>query len=148
VLPFRVAVGNATAFRSFFEPKDHLTNGSLVAEVTGIFSPMVQETTVAALAASELACFFQAHARVLVKVDVEGYEPDLMQASKDIALRYRPDFLIEVLAGTPEALEGLEYLRTYESFLFTAEGPVRRSRLEVDQRHPDWLLQSPAMLSR
>jgi hypothetical protein len=87
-------------------------------------------------------------ANVLVKVDVEGYEPDLTASLKDIVLRYWPDFLIEVLTGTPEALEGFEYLRTYERFLLTPEGPVRRPRLEADERHRDRLLQWPAWLSR
>lgn len=30
VLPFRAAVADATGFRTFYEPKDHLTNGSFV----------------------------------------------------------------------------------------------------------------------
>ena len=38
-----------------------------------------------------------------------------MAAFKDIALRYRPDFLIEVLTGTAEALERLDYLHAYET---------------------------------
>jgi hypothetical protein len=92
--------------------------------------------------------FFRTPARVPVKVDVEGYEPDLLATFGDIVVRYRPEFLIEVLTGTPEALEGLDHLRTYERFLLTPEGPVRRSRLEVDQRHRDWLLQWPASLTR
>jgi hypothetical protein len=32
--------------------------------------------------------------------------------------------------------------------VLTPEGPARRSRLEVDQRHRGWLLQWPASLSR
>src|SRR5262249_13282893 len=44
VVPFRAAVANGTAFRSFFEQKDHLTNGSLVSQLAGIFSPVVRET--------------------------------------------------------------------------------------------------------
>ena len=39
VLPFRAAIANTTAFRSFFEPKDHLTNGSLVAQFASISRP-------------------------------------------------------------------------------------------------------------
>ena len=68
-----------------------------------------------------------------------------MAAFKVIALRYRPDFLIEVLPQTLAALEALDYLRTYERFLLTPKGTVRRSRLEADQRYRDWLLQSPAV---
>ena len=73
VLPFRAAIANTTAFRSFFEPKDHLTNGSLVAQFASI---LVLETTVCAIGAGELDYFFRTSERVLVKVDVEGYEPD------------------------------------------------------------------------
>jgi FkbM family methyltransferase len=144
VMPFRAAIADATAFHSFFEPKGHLTNGSLVAQFAGIFAP-TQETTVIAIGAHELEHFFQTTTRVLVKIDVESYEPDLMAAFKGIALRYRPDFLIEVLPQTPAALEALDYLRTYERFLLTPQGTVRRSRLEADERYRDWLLQSPAM---
>jgi FkbM family methyltransferase len=147
VVPFQAAVAQATAFRAFFEPKDHLTNGSLVAQFATIFSPVVRETTVIAIGVDELEYFFQTSERVLVKVDVEGYEPDLMAAFKEIVLRYRPDFLIEVLSGTPEALEALDYLHSYERLLLTSEGPVSRSRLEVDQLHRDWLLQWPSPLS-
>ena len=39
VPPFRAAIANTTAFRSFFEPKDHLTNGSLVAQFASISRP-------------------------------------------------------------------------------------------------------------
>jgi FkbM family methyltransferase len=147
VVPFRAAVANATAFRSFFEPKDHLTNGSLNAEFAGIFGPTL-ETTVITIGAHELEHFFRTSTRVLVKIDVEGYEPELMAAFEDIALRYRPDFLVEVLPRTPEALEELEYLRGYERLLLTSEGPERRSRLEVNQRYRDWLLQSSAACNR
>jgi hypothetical protein len=107
--------------------------------------PSAEKTTVIAIGVGELDYFVQNGTRVLVKVDVEGYEPDLMAAFKDIVLRYRPDFLIEVLTGTPEALERLDYLHTYDRLLLTPEGPVRRSRLEVDQRHRDWVLQWPAL---
>ena len=101
-------------------------------------------------------CYRRARARLFLsdryprsnQIDVEGYEPDLMAAFKDIALRYRPDFLIEVLPRTPEALEALDYLSNYERFLLTSKGSVRRSKLEVDQRYRDWLLQWPAARDR
>jgi FkbM family methyltransferase len=143
IVPFRAAVANTTAFRSFFEPEGHLTNGSLVAQFASIFAP-TQETTVVAIGARELDYFFKNSSRVLVKIDVEGYEPELMAGFKDIVLRYTPDFLIEVLPGTPEALEGFNHLRAYERVLLTPNGPMHRSRLEVDEQNRDWLLQWPA----
>jgi FkbM family methyltransferase len=146
VVPFRAAVANATAFRSFFEPEGHLTKGSLVAQFASIFAP-TQEIIVVAIGAHELDYFFQNSSRVLVKIDVEGYEPDLMAGFKDIVQRYRPDFLIEVLPGTPEALEEFDHLRAYERFLLTTNGPMHRSRLEVDEQNRDWLLQWPVSFS-
>jgi len=41
-----------------------------------IFSAEVLETTVCTIGAGELDYFFRTSERVLVKVDVEGYEPD------------------------------------------------------------------------
>ena len=70
-----------------------------------------------------------------------------MAGFKDIVLRYTPDFLIEVLPGTPEALEGFGHLRAYERFLLTPNGPMHRSRLEVDEQNRDWLLQWPVSFS-
>ena len=48
-----------------------------------------------------------------------------MAAFKDIVLRDRPDFLIRFCgnAGSPQEVH---YLRTYERFLLTPKGPVRR----------------------
>src|SRR5262249_18303964 len=104
VVPFRAAVADGTAVPLVFAPTDQIINGSLVSQFAGIFSPVVRETDVIAIGVGELDYFFKVPTRVLVKLDVEGYEPDLMAAFKDIVIRYRPDFLIEVLTGTAEAV--------------------------------------------
>jgi hypothetical protein len=103
----------------------------------------VEETMVMTFAVRELECFFRTHTRVLVKVDVEGYEPVLMAGFKDIVCRYRPDFLIEILSGTPEALERLDFLGSYERYIIGPEGLQRRTKLEADEHHRDWLLRAP-----
>ena len=125
---FRVAVGNVTAFRSFSNPERTIGRGSLVAEVTGIFSPMAQETTVAARREQDPTVSSGSRPRA-GQVDVEGYGPELMQASKDIitALPTRFSDQRGFARERRKPWKGLEYLRTYERFLFTAEGPVRRS---------------------
>ena len=111
---------------------------SLVAQFASI---LVLETTVCAIGAGEFDYFFRTSERVLVKVDVEGYEPDLIAAFKDIALHYRPDF-----SNRDSDRYGgkLDYLHAYERFLLTPQGPVRRPRLEVDQHHRDWPFRLPA----
>jgi hypothetical protein len=43
--------------------------------------------------------------------------------------------------GFSQALEELNYPRTRERLPLRSKGLVRRSKLEVDQRYRDWLLQ-------
>jgi FkbM family methyltransferase len=142
VLPFRAAIADATGFRTFYEPKDHLTNGSFDEKFSRIFSEVVTETLVLAISPRELEGFFSPDGKVLVKIDVEGYEPDLMMAFKEIVRRYQPDFLIEVLEGTPEALEELDFLSGYERYLIGPDGLEKHPKLRADELHRDWLLQA------
>jgi FkbM family methyltransferase len=142
VLPFRAAIANATGFRTFYEPKDHLTNGSFEKGFVRIFSDKVTETVVLAISPPELEGFFPSGGKALVKIDVEGYEPALMGGFRDIVTRYQPDFLIEVLEGTPEALEELDFMSIYERYLIGPDGLHKYSRLRADERHRDWLLRA------
>ena len=143
VLPFRAAIADATGFRTFYEPKDHLTNSSLDKKFSGIFSDTVTETLVLAISPRELEGFFSPGGKVLVKIDVEGYEPVLMAAFQEIVRRYQPDFLIEVLEGTPEALEQLDFLGGYERYLIGPDGLQKHPKLRADEHHRDWLLRAP-----
>jgi FkbM family methyltransferase len=143
VLPFRAAVADATGFRTFYEPKDHLTNGSFDEKFSGIFSDAVTETLVLAISPRELERFFSPAGKVLVKIDVEGYEFELMTAFKEIVRRYEPDFVIEVLQGTPEALEELDFLSGYQRYLIGPDGLRKYPKLRADERHRDWLLRAP-----
>jgi hypothetical protein len=66
-----------------------------------------------------------------------------MAGFKDIGCRYFPDCLIEILSGTPEALERLDFLGIYERYIIGPEGLQRRVKLEADEHHRDWLLRAP-----
>jgi hypothetical protein len=81
--------------------------------------------------------------KVLMKIGVEGYELALMMAFKEIARRYQPDFLIEVLQGTPEALDELDFLGGYKRYLIGPDGLQKHPKLRADERHSDWLLRAP-----
>ena len=61
-------------FQAFFEPEDHLTNGSFDRAFAWIFSEVVTENTVLVLDARHLKNFFDKYERVLLKIDVDGYE--------------------------------------------------------------------------
>jgi FkbM family methyltransferase len=144
VLPFRAAVADATGFRIFYEPNNHLTNGSFDESFSRTFSDKVTETFVLAISPRELEQFFSPGGKVLVKIDVEGYEPALIAAFKELVSRYQPDFLIEVLDGAPETLEQLDFLVDYERCLIGPDGLQKHSKLRADERHRDWLLRAPA----
>src|SRR5262249_641309 len=87
--------------------------------------------------------FFTPDRNVLVKIDVEGYEPAFMRAFKEIVCQYQPDFLVEVLEGTPAALEELDFLRGYERYIIGPDGLQKHPKLRTDERHRDWLLRAP-----
>ena len=142
VTPFRAAIADVTGMHTLFEPTGHLTNGSLDARFAGLFSANVDETTIIALHARELRRWFESNAKVLVKIDVEGYEPNLMRAFGSIIEVFRPDFLIEIIEGTPEAINNLVWLNDYERYLITPSGLSWRDRLFADDHNRDWLLKA------
>ena len=126
--------------QSFFEPKDHLTNGSFSRDFSSLFHDDVTETVVTVVAASELERYFEKTARVLVKIDVEGFEPQLLAALSGQLDAYKPDLLIEVLAGVPEQLAAVPSLAGYEKFLITERGLEPSANFYFSENHRDWLL--------
>jgi FkbM family methyltransferase len=142
VTPHRAAIADETGMCRFFEPEGHLTNGSLDRDFAGIFSTSVREDTIITLSPQELKGIFESNAKVLVKVDVEGYEPSLMRAFSDVIEEFHPDVLIEILLGTDTAIEMLGWMKGYDRFLMTPNGLDRRDRLSADPHHRDWLLKA------
>ena len=140
--PFRAAVADG-GFRTFYEPRGHLTNGSLLADFAGNFSPDVAEALVHAIAPTELACFFEGDPSVLLKIDVEGYEAQLLSGLSGILAEHHPDMIIEVLAGTVESLEHSEPLAGYDRYLIASGGLEQQPRLSAHPTYRDWLLRWP-----
>lgn len=139
----QAAVGDRSGLHVFYEPEGHLTNGSLVRSAAALFSEQVKESVITMIAASELEEWIRPARRPLLKIDVEGYEPQLLAALGPLIERYRPDLMIEVLPGTPEALGGNGALAGYERFLVTGEGLAKKESFYFSQEHFDWLLRWP-----
>lgn len=139
----QAAVGSASGLQPFFEPRGHLTNGSLLREFSEIFSPSVAEHLVVVVAASELERWLKQATHALIKLDVEGYEPALLEALQPIIERHRPDLLIEVLPFTVDALNAAPALAGYDRCLIVDDGLEPASALRVSERHRDWLLRRP-----
>jgi FkbM family methyltransferase len=143
---FRAAVGTKSGLETFFEPKGHLTNGSFMREFSAIFSDTVQESIVTVVGAEQLERFFCGKRKVLVKIDVEGYEPQLLKAMSAQISLYHPDLIIEVLPGTPEGLEPIAALNRYRKYLLGPHGLEESSTLFSSDSHRDWLFMWPESL--
>ena len=143
VMPFNAAVGVSSGFQTFYEPEGHLTNGSFLREFSEIFSKTVRSTSVISVGATELAFFIASARKALIKIDVEGFEPQLIDSMSELIERYRPDLLIEVLPGTLESLEKIDALAGYISHLVTSDGLKDSAKLYASDTERDWLLTWP-----
>lgn len=138
---YQAAVAATSGLASFFEPRHHLTNGSFVRDFSAIFTDEVIETVVVTVAASELERWLEsAPGRTLIKLDVEGFEPQLLDSLKPVIDKHRPDIVIEVLPFTLDALNDSAALAGYERHHVTMEGLVRSDAFHASDDHYDWLL--------
>lgn len=144
VVAYQAAVGERSGLQAFYEPVGHLTNGSLLREFSEIFAGEIDETVVVVLAAPELERWVSRATRTLVKIDVEGFEPELLTALGPILQRHRPDVLIEVLPFTLDRLNADPVLAAYDKYLILPGGLEKASALEASPQHRDWLLRWPS----
>ncbi|KAK6023122.1 methyltransferase, FkbM family [Ostertagia ostertagi] len=127
VAAFQAAVGEHSGLQPFFEPRQHLTNGSLLREFSENFTDRIDETIAVVVAAPELARWLSPAGRALIKIDAEGFEPTLLSAMAPLLDRHHPDLLIEVLPFTLDALNGIPALADYDKYLLLPEGPEKTS---------------------
>jgi len=78
---------------------------------------------------------------ILLKIDVEGYEDQLLLALDDVIQQYKPDIVVELLALTVSSVEAAPFLAHYRRLLITDQGPVPYPKLFASERYSDWLLQ-------
>ncbi|GEP56559.1 FkbM family methyltransferase [Reyranella soli] len=142
---FQAAIGPASGLQTFFEPTGHLTNGSFLREFSEIFSNRIEENVAVMVSASELERWLGPARRTLIKIDVEGFEPDLVMALKPLLERYRPDLLIEVVSFTVDRLEQSPALAGYGRYLIADSGLEQAPALFASHSHRDWLLRWPAI---
>ena len=141
--PFNAAIATTSGFMPFFEPTGHLTNGSFLRQFSEIFSTDVVERRVISLAVSDLADFLGRRHHPLIKLDVEGYEGQLLSQMEGLVGEHKPDLMIEVLGEAPDEIEAIEFLRPYRRMLITKEGLEAHPRLFANPDSRDWLLLHP-----
>jgi FkbM family methyltransferase len=135
---FELAIGLSSGFIDFFCPRGHLTNGSMRRDFAEIFSDQVRSCLVPCFSPAELRRLFSG--RTLVKMDVEGFEPELLACMSDLLWELKPHLIVEVLPGTDEYLNKSDLHRAFEFHHIARHG---LSRCDVVFAHPserDWLL--------
>jgi FkbM family methyltransferase len=142
-LTFHAAVGVESGRQTFYEPVGHLTNGSFVRAFAAQFADAIDETAVEVVAACDLEKWLAPATKVLIKIDVEGFEPELLKALAPLLEKYRPDLLIEIMPSTFEPLEADPTLARYDRFLVTAEGLRPEQKFYFSQTYFDWFLTWP-----
>jgi FkbM family methyltransferase len=124
--PYNCAIYDTAGFLTFHEPVGHLTNGSFHADFAGQFAA-TKSTFVPAMTPAALEPLL-AQTPILVKIDVEGAEPELLQSLEPLLRKHQPDLIIEVLPTVEKALNDLAWLRDlYRLYSLQPAGPQERA---------------------
>lgn len=137
---FPAAVADKAGWLSFYEPSGHLTNGSLDPRFAAYFSKTVKEIMVPTVDAGFLEALVLNGERVLLKIDVEGYEPQLLASLGGFIERHKPDLIVEVLQETETGISEWLGRHSYRANLFTKDG-LKELTFCAHQDGRDWFFE-------
>jgi FkbM family methyltransferase len=138
-------VGTEGGVAELFEPHGHLTNSSLDPNFARLFSNDVRSNRVLVIGGDELAAIAPDAGRTLLKIDVEGAEPLVLNGLRSWVAASRPDVILEVLPGFDRALRDQDYFGAlgYRFMRVEERGPVEVTPYEASNKHRDHLLLAP-----
>jgi FkbM family methyltransferase len=141
LIPFNCAVGSKTGFHDFFEPRGHLTNGSLDSAFAGTFSDRVDVNQVLVVDARLLMPLLPESGNILIKIDTEGSECAVLEGLYDLIQQRKPDIILEVLPGYEQRLSDARFLRSgsYSLFNITSSGLQPYETFQATE-HRDYFL--------
>jgi FkbM family methyltransferase len=78
---------------------------------------------------------------LVMKIDVEGYEWQVLKGGEDLISRLKPDIVCEILRRAPDilALEGFLEKHGYSAFRITGQGLVGPTKIVAVKTERDWL---------
>lgn len=142
IYAFNCAIGEKTEFVDFFEPKGHLTNGSLHPKFAEIFSDSITIKRILKIDGNLLQRLIDNKRHILIKIDVEGYEYFVLKSLENIIQLQQPDILVEVLEMYQDKLNTLEFLfnLNYSFFNITDRGLVKYDKFVANNKFRDYIL--------
>lgn len=141
VLAFNLAVAPQAGWLGFYEPKGHETNGSARRDFAQLFDPDVAEQTKYGISGLELSELLEGVDRVLVKIDVEGFEAEVLESLRAWLEQVDATLVLEVLEIDCAALNGIEWLRRlYDLHQVHPDGLLRVEGFRSDPAYRDYLL--------
>jgi FkbM family methyltransferase len=141
VAALNCAAASETGFVSFFEPRGHLTNGSMDPEFAARFSRDVVKREVVAVDGAHIAALVSDYERLLLKIDVEGAESEVLQSLEPLIRARRPDILLEVHPTHDRRLDQVAVIgELYDRHKLTERGAEYQTRFVADDEHRDYIL--------
>lgn len=141
VTTYNVAVADKTGFLTFYEPKGHLTNGSLELDFAANFDKEPRKRMTIAVSGNLFEELMKGSRNVLVKIDTEGAEAYVLQGLKDVITNHKPHLILEVLKDYEDQLNAVEFLKdNYEFYSINHSGLQQHPRFVANDSCRDYYL--------
>jgi FkbM family methyltransferase len=144
VSAFNAAVAEDSGFREFYEAPGHLSNGSFIRAVADFFKKDTRTSSVLCVAATDIENLIEDNQRVLIKMDVEGYEPEILKALTPFIRNTMADVVVEVLGENAQTIQSLPLIESMDIFHIQPGAALPATKLQYDTTYRDWLLRSKA----
>lgn len=131
---YNCAIGDRIGFLEFFEPENHLTNGSLSFQFASVFSSNLISSKALVVNGNLLSDLVSVDDKTLVKIDVEGFESEVLSSMTEFIEYCNPTMIIEVLSDYEDKLNALSFLsEKYDLYNITEIGLVPHEQFQATE---------------
>ena len=114
-----------------------MTDASPRKNFAGHFDSGVSGSRLAAVAAIQLMTLLTSGGRALIKIDVDGFEAELLEALIPLINWYDPDLIIDLLPETESDIASWASKTGYSSALLMDDAPVQQGPIIVNLVYRD-----------